>query len=298
MLWPDGTPDERKVEYLRLLVRLTGHRKSRDRAVCIMAVHGCPVERLRTAISLGDPDPTFDAILDSGDEVAIDEAVKDIVDTYMDSPLGDGIFNRPTTDALTSLSVARAKSASKSHGQDETDLENIKIRGIKVKPDAPETVRRQVGRQLIQASLTGEMYDTEVVEAFTDLDESQVDVLARALPPLAAEVNHLAETMPLDEIAAICRVIRTITTPDQLGPKSDRLSDDDLDEIAARNALGMYVFNRNQLRSFAEQYGLDLTAADASLRCTYGLPISAEDESAAGQMARELTMQEDDELPT
>ena len=290
LLWPEEVPDERKVEYLRLLVRLTGPRKSRDRAALIMAVHGCPCERLRSALSWGPVDSSLDSTLTGGDEDEIARVIEDTTDDYMSSPLGSSTFPRTTTDALSSVLNARAKSAARNLAVDETDRE----------AGAPADPPRQVGRrfviQVMHALADGEMFDPGVVGAFTGLDSGQVAILADALTTMPLEVDHLVQTMPLSELATICRVTRMTLTPDQLPPQSARLTDDDLAAIAARKAPGDYIVMRHHLRTFAEQCGLKTSLADAGIRDVYGLPISDKDRANLGLLAPSFLPTEDDEL--
>lgn len=277
LLWPANTPDEQKVEYLRLLVQLTGPRKSRDRAAKIMVLRGCPTERLRSVLTVGS-DLEKEEILENGDEDAILAAIEERAESYMDLPLGGETHKRSTADALTAASRARAKSASRKVGADPADREVLVQRGVKVKPDKPEPFRRRVGQQIMHASVYGEMYDPDVIKAFTGWGDGVAEIVAEVLPLLPGEVDHLAQTMPLDELVTVCRFARAMVIPEL---QSAHLSDDELDEIAAERALPTYVIQRHLNRAALARFGVDEAMADAAFRAdVYGLPISDEERAA------------------
>ena len=152
MLWPEGTPDDHKVEYLRQLLRLTGHRKSRDRAALIMAVHGCPTARLRSALAAAfEPGPT-DAVVSAPLNVdttdpAVADGIADTVEAYTSAPLGTGTFKATTAKVLDSVAQERARWASERIGRDELDWEAVVRPGQRIKPDDPGVFRQRVGRR-------------------------------------------------------------------------------------------------------------------------------------------------------
>jgi hypothetical protein len=296
MLWPEGTSDERKVEYLRLLLRLTGHRKSRDRAALIMAVHECPTARLRSA--LADPDAASPANDLDPDDPTVEDAIADTVEGYMATPLGTGTFKGTTAKVLDSIARERAQSASMRVGRDESEWEIVveqsrgeglsrknaeRVADRRIKPDEPDIFRQRVGAQVLTAYVNGgDFYDPDVVEAFTGLDAGEVDTLGEALPTLPTEASYLIETMPLNELATICRVSRDLLVGSgQRPPQFARLNDDDLDEMAAVLAPWFYVQRRHLLRDVLARFDVSESVVEAALRAdVYGLSISDEDRAA------------------
>ncbi len=294
MIWPEGTPDDRKVEYLRQLLRLTGHRKSRDRAALIMAVHGCPTTRLRSALAglnSGSTDAVVSAPLNvdttnpsDHDAIAdaVDRAIADAVVDYTATPLGTGTFKATTAKVLDSVARERNRSASKRIGRDELGWDDEGEDGQRIKPDSPDVFRQRVAHQILGAYVNGgDFDDSDIVDAFTN-DATETDALAEMLPTLPAETSHLIETMPLDELATICRVTRDeLIGSGQLPSQFSRLDNDDLDEIAATLAPLFYVHQRHLLRNVLARFDVSESMVEAALRAdAYGLPISAEDRAA------------------
>ena len=98
---------------------------------------------------------------------------------------------------------------------------------------------------------------------------------------MPAETAQLIETMPLDELATICRVTRDeLIGSGQLPSQFSRLDNDDLDEIAATLAQLFYVQQRHLLRNVLARFDVSEFMVEAALRDAYGLPISDEDRAA------------------